>query len=239
MKLADEDEHGAYRGVRAEFLKGFVLRENNPNFEVYDSRDGNNRFIAAKSSRIPDDEDLRAGRFGIDFNRAKPTLQEALRYRAALPRGYQWMGDIAFAATSEEEYDKKSAVWDNFYSYIWGSIPQTVWVAPHSGNVTRPPDEVLPFPKLWIDNNTAGVAALCAYCDKNRVSKRIMVYVHATGLLGALLNLGDFGVLNVDKMNAAAEVMEIRYNARARVLAGEFKQDFCQQAASILEHINN
>lgn len=37
MKLVDEDEHGAYQGVRADFLKEFMLKESNPNFEVYDS----------------------------------------------------------------------------------------------------------------------------------------------------------------------------------------------------------
>ena len=59
LKLVYEDEYGAYSGVRPEFLKQFLPREINPNFEVYDSLDGRNRFIASKCSRIPGDEDLR------------------------------------------------------------------------------------------------------------------------------------------------------------------------------------
>ena len=148
MKLIYEDEHGAYLGVKKEFLKRFVLQESNPNFEVFDTKDNQQRFITVKSSRIPDDEDLPSGRYGIDFNRAKPTLQEALQYKAALPSGYQWAGDIGFAAGSATEYNKKSVVWESFYTYIWGVTPQTVWVAPHSGSVNRPPDDTIVSPKL-------------------------------------------------------------------------------------------
>jgi hypothetical protein len=238
MKLVNEDEYGAYSGVRAEFLKKFVSKEINPNFEVYDSRDNQSRFIAVKSSRVPDDQDLAEGRYGIDFNRVKPELQEALQYGAELPRGYKWLGDIAFAAVNKEEYDKKSAVWDNFYSYIWGLAPQTVWVAPHSGSVDRAADDIIPFPKLWIDAFTAGVVASCAFNDRNGALKRIMVYVHGTGHLGAVLNLGDFGVLNADKMDSAAKKIEIKYHERAQILASEFKQDFCLKTSKILEHIN-
>jgi hypothetical protein len=238
LKLVYEDEYGGYLGVRKEFLKEFVLQENNPNFEVYNSRDKQRRFVAVKSSRVPDDEDLTAGKFGIDFNRAKPTLQEALRYKATLPQDYQILGDIAFAAASEEEYTEKSAIWDSFYSYIWGETPKTVWVAPHSGSVNRLPDDIIPFPKLWTDTSTAGVAALCAYRDKGRVSKRIMVYVHATGLMGAVINPGDFGILDNNKMDAAAVKIEKKYHKKVQVLAEAFKQDYCLKSLNILEHIN-
>ena len=132
MKLVNEDEHGAYLGVSAEFLREFITKESNPNFEVFDSQDNQRRFIAVKSSRVPDDEDLAAGRYGIDFHRAKPTLKEAIQYRAELPHALEsrkWLTNIAFAATNKEEYDRKSSVWENFYSYIWGSTPQTIWVS--------------------------------------------------------------------------------------------------------------
>ncbi len=74
MKLVDEDEYGAYRGVNAEFLTRFVSKASNPNFDVYDSQDSRRGFIAVKSSRLPDDQVLAEGRHGIDFNRAKPEL---------------------------------------------------------------------------------------------------------------------------------------------------------------------
>jgi hypothetical protein len=239
LKLVYEDDYGAYSGVRAEFLKKFVPREINPNFEVYDSTDGQNRFIASKCSRVPGDEEPAAGRFGIDFNRGKPTLAEALEYGAVLPRGYNWLSDFAFGAKTKEEYEKKAAVWESFYSFIWDTKPQMVWVAPHSGSVNRPPDDMKPFPKLMIDAFTAGVAALCAYNDKNKISRRIMMSVHGTGLLGAVLNLGDFGVLNIDNMESVIKKIESKYLKRVQTLADEFKQDYCLKTFKILEHIDN
>jgi len=239
MKLVNEDEHGAYLGVKAEFLKEFVLKESNPNFEVFDSRDNQRRFIAVKSSRVADDQDPAAGRFGIDFNRARPGLKEALQYGAELPNGLKWLGDIAFAAFNKEEYDRKSSAWEDFYSYIWGLTPQTLWVAPHSGSVNRAPDDILPFPKLWIDAFTAGVAASCAFKDRNRTSKRVMMAIHGTGHLGAVLNLGDFGVVDKEKLDIVAKKMEMKYHERAQVLADEFKQDFTLKTIKILRHIKN
>lgn len=237
MKLVYEDEFGAYSGVRPEFLKKFVLRESNPNFEVYDSLDGSNRFMAAKCSRIPDDEDLAAGKFGIDFNRGKPTLAEALDYGAALPGGYQWQGNIAFAAKTKEEYTKKAAAWNSFYSFIYNSAPQTLWVAPHSGSVNQPPNDITPFPKLMIDTCTAGVAALCAYHDKSKPSRRILIAVHGTGLLGAVLNLGDYGVINLDNIEPIVKKIEAKYRQRVQPLGEKFKQDYVLKTSKILEHI--
>lgn len=162
MNLVNESERGAYLGVTAEFLKQFESKESNPNFEVYDSLDGNNRFIAVKSSRLPDDEDLAEGRYGIDFLRAKPTLQEALQYRKELPQALEsmkWLANMAFAAITREEYDRKSSVWEDFYSYICGLTPKTVWFTPHSGRVARVPDDILPYPEQVMDAFAAGVAA--------------------------------------------------------------------------------
>jgi hypothetical protein len=242
MKLVHEDEYGAYLGVTATFLQEFTLVESNPSFEVFDSRDSSRRFITVKSSRMPDDEDLKAGRYGIDFNRAKPTLQEALQYGDELPdalKNMKWLANIAFAAQNEAEYFNKASVWENFYSYIWDSKPQTVWVAPHSGSVDRPPDDILAFPKLMIDASTAGVAASCAFRDNNVVRKRNMIAVHSTGQLGAVLNLGDFGILDQAEMDVVAENMELKYHKKAQVLADEFKQQFSYITLKMLENIKN
>jgi hypothetical protein len=237
VRLVYEDKYGAYLGVRAEFLKRFLVREKNPNFEVYDSLDGNNRFIAAKSSRLPNDQDIEKGIYGIDFNRPKPELQGALQYGAELPKGYQWLSGAAFAAKTEQEYKRKSSTWDSFYSYIWGTTPQTIWVAPHSGSVNRPPDDVLRFPKLMIDSFTAGVAALCALKNKSKPSTRLMIAIHDTGHLGAVLNLGDFGILDEGKMDEVAQKMEPKYRQRAQILADAFIKDFSRKTLKILENI--
>lgn len=241
MKLVDEDEHGAYLGVNAEFLQEFVPRESNPNFEVFDSQDNQSRFIAVKSSRVPDDQDLAKGRYGIDFNRAKPELQETLQYGNELPHALEsrmWLANIAFASVTKEEYDSKSSAWESFYSYIWGSTPKTIWVAPHSGSVDRIPDDIIPYPKLWIDAFTAGVAASCAFNDRNMASKRVMISVHGTGLLGAIINLGDFDIVDEEKMATVAKKIEVKYHERAQILANEYKQDFFLKTNMWLEHIN-
>ena len=239
MKLVCEDELGAYSGVRPEFLKKFVPVEINPNFEVYDSKDGNNRFIASKCSRVPYDEDLAAGRFGMDFFRAKPTLKKALKYGAVLPYGYRWNVTIAFAAQSKEEYAKKATVWDSYNSFIWGKAPQTVWIAPHSGNVNRPPDEILFDPKMWMDNFTAGVTALCAYQDSRKPEKRNVVYIHRTTTFGAVINLGGLGMLDEVRLNVAAEKVERKYHGKVQYLANDFKNDFKEMIIRLFEHLLN
>ena len=227
MKLVNEDEYGAYLGVSAEFLREFVNKESNPNFEVYDSRDNQRRFIVVKSSRIPDDQDLNEGRYGIDFHRAKPTLQEAMQYGAELPHALEsrkWLANTAFAANTKEEYDRKSSAWDNFYSYIWGLTPKTIWVTPHSGSIDRISDDILPYPKDEMDSFTAGVAALCAFNNRNKASKRVMISIHGFGYLAAILDLGGFGIIDEEKLAAVAKKMEMKYHERAQILADEYKR---------------
>jgi len=237
VKPVREDQYGAYLGVRPAFLRRLVTTERDPNFEVYDSLDGNGRLILVKSSRIPDDQDLAEGRYGIDFNRPKPELHEALQYAAELPRGYQWLNGVAFAARTEEEYQKKSETWDRFYSYIWGARPLTLWVTPHSGSMNRTPDDVFRFPELMNDGFTAGVAALCALKDRRVPSKRVMIAVHSTGHLGGVLNLGDFGVLDEQELDAVAPKMEVKHGERAQALAAAFERDFRETRMKVLEDI--
>jgi hypothetical protein len=241
VKLVYEDEYGAYLGVNAEFLQEFALKESNPNFEVFDSRDSHRRFIAVKCSRLPDDQDLVKGRYGIDFHRAKPKLEEALQYGAELPHALEsmkWLANMAFAAITKGEYERKASVWDNFYSYIWGLTPKTTWVAPHSGSVARVPDDILPYPKLVMDSFTAGVAASCAFNNRNRASKRIMISIHSSSFIGRVLELGGFGIIDEEKMAAVAKKIESKYHERAQNLADEYKQDFFLRATRWLEHIN-
>ncbi|MGD0795032.1 MAG: hypothetical protein ABR958_05525 [Dehalococcoidales bacterium] len=242
MKLVYEDEYGAYSGVRPEFLKNFKLKEKNPNFEVYDSKDNNNRFIAVKSSRLPDDQDLTEGKYGIDFHRAKPEPKEALQYKNELPQALEirkWLNDIAFAAATSEEYDRKASVWDNFYSFIWDLMPQTVWVTPHSGSVARAPDEILPYPKSEMDAFTAGVAASSAFNNRNKALKRSMISIHSHNWVGAVLDLGGFGIIDEQKLDAFAKKMEMKYHERAQTIADEFKHDFFDRSIKWLDFIKN
>ena len=58
-------------------------------------------------------------------------------------------------------------------------------------------------------------------------------------MLGAVLNLGDFGVANEEKMDTIAKKIELKYHDRAQILADEFKQDFCSKTINIIENINN
>ena len=242
MKLVDEDEYGAYLGVTADFLKEFILRETNPNFEVFDSRDNYSRFIAVKSSRLPDDQNLVEGRYGIDFHRAKPELQEALQYGAELPHTLEstkWLSNAAFAANTREEYERKSSVWNDFYSYIWDSIPKTVWVTPHSGSVTRLPDDFFTYPKTAIDAFTAGVAALCAFNDKNKAINRLLISIHSSSFILTGLELGGFGILDKEKLNAVVKNIEMKYHERAQILKDEHMKNFYLVANRWLEHIKN
>ena len=229
-------------GVNAEFLQEFVLKESNPNFEVLDSRDGHRRFIAAKCSRLPDDQDLVGGRYGMDFHRARPKLEEALQYGSELPytlESTKWLANTAFAATTGEEYNRKSSAWENFYSYIWDSRPQTLWVAPHSGSITRIPDDILPYPNNEMDAFTAGVAASCAFNDRGKATGRVMISIHGFGCLAAILDLGGFGMIGEESLAAVATKVENKYHARAQNLAGDYKRDCFFRGTRWLEHIKN
>jgi hypothetical protein len=239
MALVSENTHGAHIGVTPAFLQEFEIVESNPNFDVFDSNDGSRRFIAVKASRIADDEDVSVGRFGIDFNRAKPEFDEAIVYRASLNQGSMWMSNIAFAAFNEEEYQKKAYVWESFYSYIFDAIPKTVWVAPHSGSVAKSPDNSLLDPHVMTDTGTAEVAALCAFNDKIVAAKRIMIAVHATGFLGAVLNLGDLGVADANKMEMVTKAVESKYHEKVQILADEFIEDFRSKTLVYIENIQD
>jgi hypothetical protein len=241
MRLVDEDKNGAYLGVREEFLKSFTRKESNPNFEVYDSRDNYRRFVVAKCSRLPDDEDLAAGKYGINFHRAKPGLPEAQQYKAGLPAilfKSKKLNDLAFAAATEHEYKAKSAAWDRFYSYIWDTAPLTLWVTPHSGGIDRKPDDIFPYPQLEMDAFIAGTAALCAFKDSNKATRRVMISLHSHNWFGAALDLGSFGILDERRLNSVAAKIEKKYHEKVQEAAGECKKDFSLRAANWLERIN-
>ena len=66
-----------------------------------------------------------------------------------------------------------------------------------------------------------------------------MVYVHATGLMGAVANPGDFGIPDNQIMDTMATKIESKYHKKVQVLAEAFKQDYCLKSMQILEHIHH
>jgi hypothetical protein len=240
MNLVYEDKHGAYSGVRTEFLKECVLKESNTNFEVYDSKDGRRRYIAVKSSRLPDDEDLAAGKYGINFHRAKPGREDAERFHQELSQrlvSRQALSNFAFAAASKEEYDNKSAVWDKFYTYIWSENHQSVWVNPHSGIVNRKPDDVLPYPKQELDNYVSGVTARCVCRDSSEITKRTMISIHSHNWFSAVIDLGGFGINEKEKLENIAAKIEEKYAEKVSSLAEACRKDSETKIMRRLEHI--
>ncbi len=240
MKLVNEDGNGAYTGVTAEFLAGFIVKESNPNFEVFDSRDGYNRLIVTKSSRLPDDNDFTAGKYGINFHRAKPPYEEAVQYRDGMKRvadTRHLLDDMAFVAANKDEYDKKARTWDDFYSFIWGHEPLAIWVTPHSGSAQRQPDYLIPWPELENDANVAGIAAACARSNFHKPSRRIMVSIHSHNWLGAVLDLGSFGITYESRMAETAQKIESKYHDKVQSLAADCKKRFSLVAMRWLGYI--
>jgi hypothetical protein len=239
MKLVNEDKDGAYSGVTKEFLKNFRLKESNPNFDVYDSKDSNNRVIFTWCSRLPDDNDLNAGRYGINFHRAKPDYDEAVSYKDGLTQASDnrhVLNDMAFVASNRNEYDKKAAAWDLFYSFIWGKEPLTIFVTPHSGKIKRPPDDLFPWPTLEMDAYVSGAAAACAL--KNSASRqRTMMSIHSYNWLGAALDVGGFGIIDKSRLDNAAQKIEAKFHDKIQFLAGECINRFSFVALRWLNHI--
>jgi hypothetical protein len=205
-----ENQAGAYLGPEPELLSRFHLADTNPHFDVLENEAG--RIILGKCSRLPDDEDLAAGRYGIDFHRALPPFEgesgftcdwgdglipvNALNFARFLPRTIrfrQFTANLAFAARTPEAYEAKRLVYEQFYRQIYGSSQPLVVVTPHSGPVFRPPDDYHPFPESEIDAWTAGVAVRINR-PRLRKNRRLLLSLHSTDYFGALVDVGDFGL---------------------------------------------
>ncbi len=181
-----------------------------PNFDVFENR--GRRLLLGKCSRLPDDEDVSRGRFGIDFHRAMPPFTgpsgficnwgegdievNAYNYACHLPRALrfrEFTGNLAFAARSLAEYQAKSRTYKHFYKHLYHGPFQVVIAAPHSGQVCRPPDIYHPFPLSEIDAWTARVG-IRSLNSEVLPAKRILISLHSTDYFGSLLDLGDFGL---------------------------------------------
>ncbi|MBM4289693.1 MAG: hypothetical protein FJ135_16395 [Deltaproteobacteria bacterium] len=221
-----ENAAGAYLGPTPRLLSAFRLTKTDPHYDVLEN--DTIRLILGKCSRLPDDEDPTAGRFGIDFHRALPPFTgpsgftcdwgegpfpvNAFNFARFLPRTIrfrQFTANLAFAAQTPAEYEAKRRVYEDFYRQIYGASQPLVVAVPHSGPVYRPPDEYHPFPESEID---AWTARLAVRLDPPRLGKTspLLVSLHSTDYFGVLLDIGDFGLPSnrhlaeiVEKLNTA------------------------------------
>jgi hypothetical protein len=177
-----------------------------PNFDVFEGR--GRCLLLGKCSRLPDDEEPEAGRYGIDFHRALPPFQEAsgftcdwgqgpipvnaYTYACYLPktlRFREFTANLAFAARNEEEYRAKRRVYEDFYRYLYESRCATVVATPHSGEVRRPPDRYHPFPQSETDAWTTRVAAQGLNGAPGE-GPRLLISLHSTDYFGAFVGPG-------------------------------------------------
>ncbi len=205
-----ENQAGAYLGPGPRLLSEYRLITTNPHFDVLDN--DVSRLVLAKCSRLPDDEDPAAGRYGIDFHRALPPFDgasgftcdwgdgpipvNALNFARFLPRTIrfrQFTANLAFAAATPASYDAKRQVYEDFYQQVYGASQPLVVTTPHSGPVYRPPDDYHPFPESEIDAWTAGVASRLG-CLRLKKIRRLLLSLHSTDYFGALMDIGDFGL---------------------------------------------
>jgi hypothetical protein len=208
--MVQESAGGAYLSPGYQLSACARLVMTSPNFDVFDG--ANRRLLLGKCSRLPDDEDPGAGRYGIDFHRALPPFQEdsgytcdlgegpvpvnAYTYAQYLPktlRFREFTANLAFAARTLEDYQAKFQVYQDFYRHVYQTPGATVIAAPHSGKVHRPPDQYHPFPQSEADAWTSRVAVQCLN-SAPREGQRLLISLHSTDYFGAFFDLGDFGL---------------------------------------------
>jgi hypothetical protein len=221
-----ESAAGAYLGPGARLATLARTVSESPNFDVFDG-DGR-RLILGKCSRLPDDEDLRNGRYGIDFHRRLPPFKEdsgvacdwgegpipvnAYAYARYLPktlRFREFTANLAFAARTLKDYEAKRRVYEAFYHHLYRAPGPTVIAAPHAGEVRRPPDQHHPFPQCETDAWSARVGVRClAGAPSGRM--RFLISLHSSDYFGIFFELGDFGL----PQNRALPELTRRLNRR-------------------------
>ncbi len=221
-----ESTTGAYLGA-TQAMGAQSRVASTPNFDVFD-REGK-RLILGKCSRLPDDEDISKGRYGIDFHRALPPFRgssgftcnwgegnievNAYNYARCLPRALrfrEFTANLAFASRDPEEYQAKRRAYTSFYSYLYHSSARVVIAAPHSGQVRRPPDVFHPFPLSEIDAWTARVGT--RYLLSSPLpSRRFLISLHSTDYFGSLMDFGDFGLAQNGALTEVVRELQDRF----------------------------
>jgi hypothetical protein len=206
--MVQESTGGAYLSPGSQLKAHLVMAS--PNFDVFDGP--GQRLLLGKCSRLPDDEDPGADRYGIDFHRALPPFQEAsgitcdwgegpipvnaYTYAQYLPktlRFREFTANLAFAARDLTDYQAKFQVYRDFYRHLYQAPMATVIATPHSGEVRRAPDKYHPFPQSETDAWTSRVAVQCLN-GAPRDGQRLLISLHSTDYFGAFFDLGDFGL---------------------------------------------
>uniref|UniRef100_A0A7C3SIE2 Uncharacterized protein n=1 Tax=Desulfobacca acetoxidans TaxID=60893 RepID=A0A7C3SIE2_9BACT len=233
-----ESKSGAYLGPLPEMMTWQVA--STPNFDVFD-RQGR-RLILGKCSRLPDDEDISRGRFGIDFHRALPPFTgpsgftcnwgegevevNAYNYACCLPRALrfrEFTANLAFAARNPEEYQAKRRTYDHFYEHLYNGAFQVVIAVPHSGQVYRKPDIYHPFPLSEIDAWTARVGVRSLNSGE-LPARRILISLHSTDYFGSLLDIGDFGLPQNRGLPAVLEQLRRRFAGDIEALLPAYRR---------------
>ncbi|MFC1953835.1 hypothetical protein ACFLWR_06905, partial [Chloroflexota bacterium] len=212
--------------------------EDNPNFAVFKRNQAS--LMVAKCSRVADDNNSEIGRYGIDFHRSLPSNQQAKMYAKGLPQTLvdrRYTNYFAFSADTREEYLQKRKQYEDFYSYIYGTAPGIVFVAPHCGDVQRQPDEYIPRPKLEIDSWTAGLGALCLDNTTITDNRRIMISLHSNGYLGAAIDVGSFGLSNYSELMKIAGTLNQKYQPRMQQCAEEYYNTFLTRTQGAIRRI--
>jgi hypothetical protein len=237
--LVRETEQGAYLGPGPELEAAAVPVAATPHFDVFDW--GCRRLILGKCSRLPDDEDQVTGRYGIDFHRALPPFRgssgfwcdlgtgpikvNAYTYASHLPRALrfrEFTANLAFAASTEEAYQAKCQVYQDFYSYLFNFDARVILASPHSGEVRRPPDRYHPFPQSEIDGWTARVMAQCQ-APTPQGKKRVLISLHSTDYYGFLLDIGDFGLPQNQALTRIVEQLQEDFSPLLEPLLPDYR----------------
>lgn len=238
--MVQENAAGAYLGPGSRLGARAQQVVDSPNFDVFDAP--GRRVLLGKCSRLPDDEDPGAGRYGIDFHRALPPFQEdsgftcdwgdgpipvnAYSYAQYLPKTLkfrEFTANLAFAARSWAEYQAKSRVYQDFYHHLYQNRCATVLAVPHSGEVRRPPDSYHPFPQSETDAWTHRVAV--AYLKETPATGlRLLISLHSTDYFGAFLDLGDFGLPQNRKLSATVARLNRRFSRDLLALLPAYRE---------------
>jgi hypothetical protein len=238
-EMIRESASGAYLGPCPETGVSWQVTSE-PNFDVFERN--RTRLILGKCSRLPDDEDVAQGRYGIDFHRALPPFQEAsgftcnwgegdiavnaYNYALCLPRALrfrEFTANLAFAARDPEEYQAKSRTYQDFYASLYEAPSPVIIAAPHSGQVRRPPDIYHPFPHTEIDAWTARVGVRCLGRELSP-ARKMMVSLHSTDYFGSILDIGDFGLPQNDALSGVLEELRRRFAGAIQALMPAYRR---------------
>jgi hypothetical protein len=139
-----------------------------------------------------------------------PVSVNALNYWKHLPRTLmfrEFSANLAFAARTLKDYQKKAGVYRRFYKHFYTPKFQTVLAAPHSGDVHRPPDSFHPFPRSEIDAWTARIMAEIAVRGV-MPRRRILVSLHSTDYFGSFMDVGDFGLVQNHRLASITAALD-------------------------------